>query len=79
MSKQKHQEEHQSLSPREQVLHRPGMWVGSSVPTKKETAILEGDKFQSKELEIIPALVKVTEEIIANSVDEHVRTKLNKK
>lgn len=72
-------EEHQVLSPREQAYLKPGMWIGSTVSTKAEYPILVDGFLQHKEIEYVPALVKLVEEIYTNSSDEHIRTINDKK
>ena len=43
-------------TPEEQILHRPGMWLGSSNASLKNIAVFEDGQFIDKELEIIPAV-----------------------
>lgn len=59
----------------EQALHRPGMWVGSRKSQLRQLAIFADEQFKDTEVEIIPAVAKLVEEVIVNSADEHVRTK----
>ena len=63
------------LSDREHILLRSGMYLGSSTLEKKNQYIIENDKFVLKELEYVPGLIKIFNELIDNSLDEHVRTK----
>lgn len=58
----------------EQAIHRSGMWIGSSKPKVKEMSILNDNLFESREVEVIPAVAKLVEELIVNSADEHRRT-----
>jgi DNA topoisomerase-2 len=62
-------------TPEQQILARTGMWAGSSRSSLKQLAIYEEGGFVTKEVEIIPAVAKIIEELIINSADEHVRTK----
>ena len=66
------------LSQIEHVLKRPSMYVGSIVREKKEEFLLGEDssnfKFHLGEREYVPALIKIFNEIIDNSIDEFVRT-----
>lgn len=58
------------LSPRDHVRTRPGMYLGS-------TAVEQVDRFvlgEWKTVEYIPALNKMIDEIIDNSIDEAIRT-----
>lgn len=65
----------------EQVLHRPGMWIGSTKLQPKELYLYDRDdqQFNTKSVDFIPALAKLIEEVIVNAADEHVRTKANPK
>jgi len=67
-------QEIKQLSQIEHVLHRPSMYVGSIVKEKKEEFILNDNKFELGEREYVPALIKIFNEIIDNSIDEYVRT-----
>jgi len=59
----------QLLSDREHALKRANVYIGSIKPIKEERYILENDKFVLKEIEYIPGLVKIFEEILDNPVD----------
>lgn len=63
------------LSEKDHILKRPGMYLGSSVLTKLNEFILQDGKFVKTEIEYVPGLVKIFNELIDNSIDEHVRTK----
>jgi len=63
------------LSEREHILKRSGMYLGSSTITKVPEYILENDKFVFKEIQYVPGLVKIFNELIDNSIDEFVRTR----
>jgi DNA topoisomerase II len=70
---------YQKLTDVEHVLRRPGMYVGSVKNHTEECWILEKDKFVLKEVSYNPGFLKLFDEIISNSVDEHIRDpKLNK-
>ena len=60
----------------EHALLRPGQYIGSISKTKCETFILnkESEKFEYKEFEYVPGLLKIIYEILDNSVDESIRT-----
>ena len=64
------------LSDIQHVLQRSGIYVGSIVPTKCSTFILneEDETFEYKEIEYVPGFLKIIYEIIDNSVDEAIRT-----
>lgn len=64
-------EDFKILTPREHVRFRTGMYVGSS-------SVEEVDRFMMgkwKTVRYVPALMKMIDEIIDNSVDEAIRTK----
>lgn len=63
-------EQFKVLDDREHVLHRPAMYIGSVTPEPHAGII--NYQYQSKT--IVPGLIKVIEEVIQNSVDEHIRT-----
>lgn len=58
----------------EAVLHRPTMYVGSVNEDQINTLIYENDKIALKNIPQIPALLKIFDEVISNSVDEAIRT-----
>lgn len=64
------------LSDIEHALLRPGQYIGSIVPTKCETFLFnkKNEKFEYKEFEYVPGLLKIIYEILDNSVDEAIRT-----
>lgn len=64
------------LSDVEHALLRPGQYIGSIVPTKCETFLLnkKTEKFEYTEFEYVPGLLKIIYEILDNSVDEAIRT-----
>ena len=63
-------EEFKVLTDREHVLTRPGMYLGATV-SEPLTGIIN---YKYQTVSIVPALVKMVDEIINNSIDEHVRT-----
>ena len=63
-------DEFKVLTPREHVILRPNMYVGS-VAYEPHERFLFG-KYQS--VSYVPGLVKIIDEIIDNSVDEGIRT-----
>jgi DNA topoisomerase-2 len=61
------------------ILLRPGTYVGSNKPGSFNKFIICDDKITQKELTIIPSFIKIFDEVVTNSVDEHKRNKnLNK-
>ena len=63
-------EEFKVLDDRNHVLLRPGMYIGS-VACEPHSGIINY-AYQTKN--IVPALIKMVDEIVNNSVDEHIRT-----
>jgi len=74
------EKKYRKLSDIEHVLQRPGMWVGSINPHTADLFILgEDKKFLRTPSTYNPAFLKIFDEIISNSIDEHKRNpKLNK-
>ena len=62
------------LNEREHVLKRPGRYIGSVSPVVIERPVLENNKIIFKEVEYVPALIKIIREIIDNSVEHAVET-----
>ncbi len=58
------------LSDAEHMLTRPGMYIGSTTGEK----VVGLYDFMYKEVELVPGLLKIINEIIDNSVDEFIRT-----
>jgi len=73
------EEKFRKLSDIEHVLLRPGMYVGSVKPREDEFHLLgEEVKFVKRKVTYNPAFLKIFDEIVSNSVDEHRRNpKLN--
>lgn len=74
------EQKYRKLSDIEHVILRPGMYVGSIKPHDSEVFLLgSDDKFKKTPVTYNPAFLKIFDEIISNSVDEHKRnSKLNK-
>lgn len=69
---------YQRLSDVEHVLKRPGMYIGSIKPHTEEVFLFNDNKFELTEITYNPGFIKLFDEIISNSVDEHKRNpKLN--
>ena len=62
------------LSDIEHVLHRPAIYVGSVTEEDIPTFVYQDGKIVQKDIRQIPALCKIIDEIIDNSVDEAIRT-----
>lgn len=75
MAARRIEDKYKSMSDIEHVLFRPGMYVGS---TKKETVSSfiynkETNKMELREYSVVPAMLKIVDEIISNSCDEYRR------
>lgn len=66
----------QQLTDIEHVILRPGIYIGSVVPTKCSTFVLDKktEKFTYKEIEYVPGFLKIIYEVLDNAVDEAIRT-----
>jgi len=67
------EKQYQKLTDTEHVLLRPGMYIGSVTPRTEEVYLPIGDKFLLKEITYNPGFLKIFDEIVSNSVDEHKR------
>ncbi|KAB2643432.1 MAG: hypothetical protein DVB29_05740 [Verrucomicrobia bacterium] len=65
---------YQLLDEIEHVLKRPGMYIGSTKPHTAKEWILGDSNYEKEELTYNPGFLKLFDEIISNSVDEHKRT-----
>jgi DNA gyrase/topoisomerase IV subunit B len=63
-----------SLTDIEHVLARPEMYCGSVQKEIQKRWIVENGKLVEKEVEIIPAILKLFSEVIDNAVDEAIKT-----
>ena len=71
---------YQKLTDTEHVLLRPGMYIGSIKPHTEEVFLFneKRKKFEPTEITYNPGFLKMFDEIVSNSVDEHKRNpKLN--
>lgn len=73
------EEKYRKLSDIEHVLLRPGMYVGSTKSREEDIWLLgQEGKFERRKVNYNPAFLKLFDEIVSNSVDEHRRNpKLN--
>lgn len=62
------------LTDREHILKRPAMYIGAVDATESEEYILENNKVELKTVKFVPALVKIINEIIDNSVDAAIKS-----
>lgn len=70
------EEKYRKLSDVEHVLLRPGMYCGSIKPREDDIHLIDEDgKLTSRKVTYNPALMKIFDEIVSNSIDEHRRNK----
>jgi len=62
------------LSEIEHVLHRPGMYVGDTTVGTHYKWVMEDGTIIKKKVKIVPAFLKLFDEIISNCIDEGFRT-----
>jgi DNA gyrase/topoisomerase IV subunit B len=62
------------LSEREHIRQRPNMYIGAVDATKSMEYITDGDKIVYREVQVVPGLIKIINEIIDNSVDVAIKT-----
>jgi len=72
------EQKYQKLTDIEHVLLRPFMYIGSISPHTGDQYLFDGDKVWVEQTTYNPGFIKLFDEIISNSVDEHRRNpKLN--
>ena len=68
------EQRYKKLTDVEHVLLRPGMYVGSTKPREDDVRLLaESGKLEARRVTYNPAFLKLFDEIISNSADEHRR------
>ena len=69
------EETYKKVDSLEHVLLRPDMYVGSIESSKEKMWVFDSEttKFVQKEIEFIPALYKIYDEILVNAADNKVR------
>ena len=65
-----------ALTDVEHVQHRPSMYIGSTQLEKLDRWVYneEQEKFQYRQVEFVPGLLKLFDEVVSNSIDEALRT-----
>tara|TARA_R110000868_G_scaffold75697_10_gene218327 strand:+ start:28 stop:1902 length:1875 start_codon:yes stop_codon:yes gene_type:complete len=72
------EKKYRKLSDIEHVLHRPYMYIGSTKAHTGDHYLFNGTELYNKEVVYNPGFVKLFDEILSNSIDEHKRnSKLN--
>lgn len=78
MAKKQLEQKYQKLTDIEHVLHRPYMYVGSTTPHTGDLHLFDGEKVTFEKVTYNPGFIKLFDEILSNSIDEHRRgSKLN--
>lgn len=62
------------LTEREHIIQRPSMYIGAVDLTKSNEYVVEGNKIEYKEIQYVPGLIKIINEIIDNCVDVAIKT-----
>ena len=62
------------LSEIDHVLHRPGMYVGDTTVGSHNKWVMQDGSIVKKDVKIVPAFLKLFDEVISNSIDEGFRT-----
>ncbi len=65
---------YQKLTDIEHVLHRPHMYVGSTKAHRGQHHLFDGELVYLKEVTYNPGFIKLFDEILSNSIDEHRRS-----
>ena len=73
------EETYQKLSELEHVLHRPGMYIGTTDNTTVERWVFQSGKFIKKNITYSPGLFKIFDEIVSNAIDHSKRDDTLKK
>lgn len=72
------EEKYRKLTDIEHVLHRPYMYIGSTKAHHGKQHLFDGKAIELKEVIYNPGFIKLFDEILSNSIDEHRRnSKLN--
>ena len=69
------EDKYRKLTDREHVLNRPGMYIGSTSSNTELVEVYNGKEIQHRNVTYNPGFIKLFDEIVSNSVDEHRRNK----
>lgn len=75
MTKKSIDDNYQKLTDAEHVLKRPSMYIGSVVPHTESIYLYNGEKVYLESVTYNPGFIKIFDEIISNSADEHRKNK----
>ena len=64
---------YRKLTDIEHVLHRPHMYIGSTKAHHGEQQLFDGEEIHISEVTYNPGFIKLFDEILSNSIDEHRR------
>ena len=70
------EERYKSMSEIDHILHRPGMYVGSTKTESSHRFVYNYDegKMEQRTIKFVPAILKIFDEVISNSCDEYRRS-----
>ena len=74
----KNDNKYQQMEHLKHIRELPDTYVGSSINEEKELYILENGKIVKRNINYVPALYKIFDEIIVNAIDNHTRTQQEK-
>ena len=74
----KNDNKYQQMEHLKHIRELPDTYVGSSINEEKELFILENEKIVKRNVNYVPALYKIFDEIIVNAIDNHTRTQQEK-
>lgn len=66
------------LNPREHVLARPGMYIGSIEEDIYNTWVFKESNMVKENIKYVPGLFKIFDEILVNAIDHSIRLKIEK-
>lgn len=75
MTKRNIDDNYQKLTDAEHVLKRPSMYIGSVVPHTESIYLYNGQNVYLESVTYNPGFIKIFDEIISNSADEHRKNK----
>jgi len=81
MASQKIEDKYKKYELREHIYNIPDTYVGSVNPTNMEIYLYDDDskKMQMKNIEYVPGLLKIFDEVIVNAIDHSVRLMIEEK